>query len=379
MTLRVAHVITTLDIGGAELLLHRLVRSLPDSEVAGSVICLAAPGDVAPLITAAGWGVHSIGMQPGRVRAKDLRKLHHLLRQAAPQIVHTWMYHADLLGGVVAWAQRRPVLWSLHQSDLPPGALKRGTRAVARTCAVLSGHIPAAIACTSEASRNSHVDMGYRGRNMIVIPTAFDTVEPEPGTRRRIRAGLGIPDEALVVGRVARDHPQKDYPSFLKAAADVLRAVPHAHVVALGRAVDWQNPRFADAIGNDVKDRVHLLGEQLDAASYPAAFDVAVSSSAFGESTPLVIGEAMAGGVPVVTTDVGDCAVLVGDTGRVVPPRDPHALAEAIRDILRLPALARSQLGEAARQRVEAHYSMEVMVRRYVELYSRLAAMNAQA
>jgi glycosyltransferase involved in cell wall biosynthesis len=369
MSLRVAHVITTLDLAGAQLLLHRLVDRLDPAVVRGEVIGLGPTGPAATLLERAGWPVTTLDMVPGRVRPRDLRALSRALRRVDADVVHSWMYHADLLAGLVArTTTRAPVLWSLHQSALPAGDMRRSTRAIARVNAVLSRPVPASIVSTSWSARDYHVGLGYSPTKIVVVPTSFDLTEAPRSSS--LRAELSIPHQAPVVVRVGRFHAQKDYPTFLRAMDLLLAQRDDVHVVLMGEGVTADNPGIP-APGDPL--RVHLLGERADAPALVAECDVAVSSSAFGESTPLVIGEAMSGGVPVVSTDVGDSARLVGETGRVVPPRDAGALAAATAELLALDEDARRALGRAARERIREHFSLDVMVARYVELYDGLA------
>lgn len=373
MTLTVAHVITTLDLAGAQLLLHRLVSRLDPELVRGEVISLGPAGPAGPLLEEAGWPVTALNMRPGRVRPRDLRRLAQELWRIDADIVHTWMYHADLLGGVVArLTTRSAVMWSLHQTALPAGDIRRSTRVISRVNAALSWVVPRTIASTSWSARDFHVGLGYRGSRIVVIPTSFDLPPLTP--RGPLRAELGIAADAPVVVRVGRFHAQKDYPTFLRAMDLVLDVRPDVHAVLVGEGVTAANPGLPLPAGAGRQARVHLLGERADAPALVAECDVAVSSSAFGESTPLVIGEAMAAGVPVVTTDVGDCARLVGDTGRVVPVRDADALAATVLALLGLPVEARFELGQRARRRICDEFSLDEMARRYEELYgSRLS------
>jgi glycosyltransferase involved in cell wall biosynthesis len=373
MSVRVAHVITTLDLAGAQLLLHRLVSKLDPAEVTGEVISLGPSGPAARLLEEAGWPVTALDMAPGRVRPRDLVRLACELRRIDPDVVHTWMYHADLLGGVVArLTTRSRVMWSLHQSALPAADMKRSTRAIARVNALLSWLVPRTIVSTSWSARAFHTRLGYRPSRIHVIPTSFDL--PGPINRQAVRAGLEIPPAALVVARVGRFHAQKDYPTFLRAMDLVLAERDDVHVVLAGAGVTADNAALPLPQDAARRARVHLLGERPDAPLLVAACDVAVSSSAFGESTALVIGEAMAAGVPVVTTDVGDAARLVGRTGRVVPPREPAALAAATRELLELDPEERAALGAAARKRIREYFSLDVMAARYETLYGRAGA-----
>src|SRR5262249_22081389 len=136
--------------------------------------------------------------------------------------------------------------------------------------------------------------------------------------------------------------------------------------------VDRSNPALValvDSLG--LGDRCHLLGPRRDIPRIQAALDLATSSS-ISEAFPLVVGEAMACGTPCVVTDVGDSALMVGDTGRVVPPRDPVALAEAWRDLLSLGAERRRRLGEDARRRTLELFDLSAVARRYEDLYESL-------
>jgi glycosyltransferase involved in cell wall biosynthesis len=372
MSIKVAHVITTLDLAGAQLLLHRLVARLDPAEVTGEVISLGPTGPAARLLEEAGWPVTALDMPPGRIRPRDVVRLARELRRIDPDVVHTWMYHADLLGGVVArLTTRSRVMWSLHQSGLPTGDMKRSTRAIARLNALLSWVVPRVIASTSWSARDYHAGLGYRRSIITVVPTSFDLPsEPRGGALRR---ELGLGPEVPIVIRVGRFHAQKDYPTFLRAMDIVLGERDDVHVVAAGADVTVDNPALPLPRDPSRLARLHLLGERDDAPHLVAECDVAVSSSAFGESTPLVIGEAMAAGVPVVTTDVGDSARLVGDSGRVVPVADAPGLAVEILEMVHLPRPARAALGAAARTRIKQHYSLGGMARDYEGLYRDLS------
>jgi glycosyltransferase involved in cell wall biosynthesis len=373
VSVKVAHVITTLDLAGAQLLLHRLVAPLDPVEVTGEVICLGPTGPAAGLLEGAGWPVTALDMAPGRVRPRDFVRMARELRRIKPDVVHTWMYHADLIGGVVArLTTRSRVMWSLHQSALPAGDMKRSTRAIARLNALLSWVVPRAIVSTSWSARDYHAGLGYRRSIITVVPTSFDLPsEPPDGALRR---ELGLAPDVPIVIRVGRFHAQKDYPTFLRAMDIVLGERDDVHVVAAGADVTADNSALSLPRDPARLARLHLLGERADAPQLVAECDIAVSSSAFGESTPLIIGEAMAAGVPVVATDVGDSARLVGEAGLVVPPRDPFALAAATSQLLCLSQEARGQLAASGRNRIKRHFALDTMASRYAERYRSVAS-----
>jgi glycosyltransferase involved in cell wall biosynthesis len=259
-------------------------------------------------------------------------------------------------------------------SRVDPLAFKRPTIAVARLCAWLSPWIPDRIVCCSETGRRNHAEFGYDQRKMIVIPNGFDTDElhPDEAARGSVRDELGVPHPSPLIGLVARFDAHKDHETFVRAAGLVRERFPEARYLLVGHGIDRQNAALARWIETaGIRDACHLLGVRDDVARLTAACDVAVSSS-FGEGFSNAIGEAMACGVPCAVTDVGDSSWIIGDTGRVVPPRKPEALADAICELLSLDAGARRRLGEAARRRVVESFELSSIVRRYEDLYTEL-------
>jgi glycosyltransferase involved in cell wall biosynthesis len=207
---------------------------------------------------------------------------------------------------------------------------------------------------------------------MVVIANGFDTdtFRPDPAARLSVREELGLEPDAPLLGLMARFHPQKDHRTFVRAAAQFLRHSPAAHFLMAGRDVDDRNRTLlAWTTATGAPDRFHLLGLRDDMPRLMAACDIVSTSSSCGEALPLVLGEAMACGVPCVATDVGDSASLVGDTGRVVAPGDPEALSTAWGSLFTLRCDERRRLGERARERVIDRYRLEACVQAHMALY----------
>jgi glycosyltransferase involved in cell wall biosynthesis len=367
--MRVVHVITSLDTGGAEVALHKLLAAQrgPGQDV--RVVSLLPVGPVGARIEGLGIPVFGLGMRSGRPGPSALVKLLGVLRRERPQLVQTWMYHADLLGGVAARMLGIPVVWGVRQGKLGPGD-KRLTRLARRVCASFSWWMPKAIVCNSVASIEIHVRAGYAPRKFVHIPNGFDLsrFRPDPALRAALRRELDIPAAAPVVGLVARYHPHKDHATFIRAAAGVRERHSDARFVLCGKDVDWANAELSGLIdGLSLRPAVHLLGRRDDVERIYPGFDVACLSSAT-ESFPNVLGEAMACGVPCVATDCGDVRELLGDTGRVVPARDPPALAAGVLELLDLEPGAREALGAAARERVRTTYDIQAVARRFAEV-----------
>jgi glycosyltransferase involved in cell wall biosynthesis len=369
---RILHIIVDLDPGGAEVMLHRLLTRTDRARFEPRVLSLTTEGAVAAQIRTLGVPVYSLGMKRGAANPVALLRLIRFLRSDRPHLIQTWMYHADLLGGLAArFAGNMPVVWGIHHTNLESESNKRSTLYLARLNAFLSRFLPHRIVCCSHATRDAHVRAGYTESKMEVIPNGFDLSELRPDSTARIevRRALGVAEDALLVGLVARFHPQKNHATFLKAASLLRERLPDVHFLLCGDGITETNDTLMGWIREaGLMMGTHLLGVRSDVPRLLAALDAAVLSSV-GEAFPLVLGEAMACGTPCVTTDVGDAARIVGDTGEVVPPRDPAALAAAIERILRRSPAQRQELGASARRRIEENYSLESVVARYEGLY----------
>jgi glycosyltransferase involved in cell wall biosynthesis len=233
----------------------------------------------------------------------------------------------------------------------------------------------AAVVVNSEAGRRASEALGYRPRRWVSLPNGFDLVQfaPQPEARAPLRRALAIEDDAVLIGLIARFHPMKDHQTFLRAAARLHRDRPGVRFVLAGRRIDASNAALAAPIREHGLDAVvHLLGERDDIPHLTAALDVATCSS-YSEGFPNAIGEAMACEVPCVATDVGDCRALLGDTGLIVPPRDPEALASAWGVAIDWSNDERQSRGTAARARLEQHFEIGAVARRYEALYDELA------
>jgi glycosyltransferase involved in cell wall biosynthesis len=372
---RVVHVITDLRIGGAQLMLVRLVNALNGCGVHSDVVALGRDDGLAEELQRAGADVECLGL--GR-RPPDpfvLRRLANAVGRRHPDVIQSWMYHADLLTTLAA-PRVKPtptVVWGIRQTDLTLN--KPATRLVARWCARLSHRRPAAVVCCSESARDAHVAFGYDPRPMTVIVNGFDLerFRPDPEARVALRRELGLSPTTPVVTMAARWDPVKDHASFLHAASIVRGEVGDAHFLLCGPGVDGENRDLHTSVaGAGLVTRAHLLGPRRDIAGVLAASDVVVSASR-AEGFPNSIGEAMACAVPCVVTDVGDSRALVGSTGVVVPPADPAALGAGMVSLLRRPAEERAALGCEARQRIEQHYGIRGAAEAYARLYAKVA------
>ena len=373
--MRVSHIITGLNTGGAEMMLNKLLGAMSKEEFEQDVISLTDIGPIGAKIRSYGVRVGALGMRRGVPNPLAVLKLAVWLRRSRPAVIQTWMYHADLIGGLAGkLAGGIPVAWGIRHSNLDPQGNKCSTIWTAKASAKLSPYLPDRIVCCSEASRREHTRLGYTSEKMVVIPNGFDLdlFRPNKEARLTVRQELGIPENALLIGLVARFDPLKDHRNFVKAAIMLHTTKPTAHFLLCGDRITWDNAVLAQWIdAASLSGHFHLLGRRKDIPRLVAALDIATSSS-FGEGFPNVLGEAMACGVPCAVTDVGDSALIVRDTGRVVLPRDPTALAAAWHDLIEQGEDIRLRLGEAARRRIKENFSLPIITSRYENLYRKM-------
>src|SRR2546423_1331877 len=379
--IKVMHVITTLGPAGAETMLCRLASGMDTARFENEIVSLTGVLDLADRMQAIDVRVRTLGMKKGLPNPLLVLRLAQWIRDSKPDIIHTWMYHANLVGALASrMAGGVPVVWGIHHNVLDPRHDKRRTILINRACALLSRKLASRIVCCSEASLSAHKTLGYDAQKLEVIPNGFDLeqIKPDATARASVREELDIPADALLIGIAARFHPLKDHRNFLWAAARLHKQIPEAHFLLCGLNVNWQNAQLAewiDAAG--IRENCHLLGVRQDMPRLFGAMDVATTAS-LSEAFPVVIGEAMACGTPCVVTDVGDSRLIVGETGIVVPPGDPAGLAEAWRKLIDAGPEVRRRLGMAARRRVQQHFALSTIVERYQAIYTHLAARKLQ-
>ncbi len=378
LLVKLVYIITNLATGGAEIMLLKLLRHLDRSCFSPVVISLMGLGEIGPSIQALGIPVYAFGMARQAPNPFVVLRLASLLHHIKPDVVHTWMYHSDLLGGLAArLAGCRRVIWCIRHSNLSDNETSRSTILVARICSLLSRYIPDIIISCSQRSSVIHAALGYDSRKLYVVPNGFqlDRFVSDAAARLNLRAELGLTPDAPLVGLIARFDPQKNHFGFVEAASILHSQLPDVHFVLAGQYVDPGNTELARAIARmGLQDHMHLLGRRDDMPRIIAALDVLTSSSSFGEGFPNVLGEAMSCGVPCVVTDVGDSASIVGKSGRVVPPGDMSGLARGLVELLSLTPQAKAALGVQARARVEARYEIGHVTRIYESLYKLVMA-----
>jgi glycosyltransferase involved in cell wall biosynthesis len=376
----VSHIIVGLNIGGAELMLKRLVKSHQDADrFRCFVISLGAVGPVGLQLRALGVEVHALNMRRLWDVPMSILLLVRLLRQQRPNIIQTWMYHADLLGGLAArMAGYKNVIWGIRTTDVAAGNSRAITR-VRWLCARLSHWIPNTIVCAAAASRRAHVELGYCADRMVVVPNGFDLarLQATPAQVAELRLECGFASDAVVIGTLGRFNVVKDQYNFVRAAGLLARHHLGARFLMVGRDCDVGNDKLMDWINaTGCANRFVLLGERSDAPVCLSAMDVFCLSSRT-EGFPNVVGEAMVMRKACVVTDVGDAAYLLGNCGVVVPKENADALAEGMAKLVSLTDAERADLGALAHARIASEFTMERTRERFEAVYAKVLAGQA--
>lgn len=373
--MRVLHIISNLNVGGAELMLQRLVSAsfFQIHGVEQHIVSLRDEATLGPALKAQGVTVYALNLGQAWLIPLAVFRLWVLIRLIKPDVVQTWMVHSDFLGGIAArLAGIRSLVWGVRTTDY--SVESRTTRWVRWMCARLSSVVPARIVCAAQASLVNSEAAGYAGDKLMVIPNGFDVAQLSQslGAGGPLREVLGLQPDAVLVGCLGRYNPAKDHANFVAAAGLLACRFPRARFLMVGRGLDAGNQelmRLIDSTG--FPECFILAGERSDPAACLDAMDVFVLSSCT-EGFPNVLGEAMAMGVPCVSTDVGDAAFLLGDAGQVVPVRDAVALAQAVSHLLDMSEPERKALGVKGRMRVENEFSIAAAAQRFNNLYEEL-------
>ena len=373
---KIVHIITGLKVGGAQTMLYNLVSRLDSPEANHEVVSLGQVGPLGERMQHAGIPVYALGMRSGCPDPLRVMKLARWLRIKQPDVILTWLYHADVVGGVAnKMAGNFPLAWNVRRSTLDRATLKRSTFLLGRICCRLSHVLPHRILCCSQAGMDEHRRSGYDATKMKIIPNGFDleVFRPDESARDALRSELGIPSDAILIGMMGRFHPMKDHNTLILAAGLLGHKRPDVHFVCAGAEMTRQNSELSRRLRTaGLCDNFHLLGPRDDIAALTAGLDIATLSSRSGEGFPNVIGEAMACSVPCVVTDVGDAGYIVGKTGIVVPPQSPVALKDGWGKLLALSPEERRSLGTQARQRIQADFSLDTVARRYEQFFSEM-------
>ena len=371
--MKVLHIISSLGDGGAEAVLYRICTF--DKACQHEVISLTGMGKYGGRLIENGIEVVCLNMMRGKLsKLRDFIRLVRIIRRSKPDVVQTWMYHADLLGGLAArLAGVNNVFWGIRNTSLSPEFTSKGTIFVARACAALSAYVPRKIICAAGAAKLAHAEFGYSERRMTVIHNGYDFIAYRPdrdlGWKIRQDLGLGCNDD--LIGCVARYDKIKGHSNLLDALSILKSAGITPYCLLVGSGLTHDNVEIRDEIERrGLQRQIILFGPTTDIPGIMNAIDVHVLPSR-SEAFPNVLAESMACGTPCITTDVGDAALIVGELGLVVEKDHPQKLAMALVQFLKEKKLSRwHDLRNDCRNLTLERFSVEVMVRKFLTVWN---------
>ncbi len=374
--MKILYIISGLPTGGAEMMLYKLLLVIDRDIFEPVVISLTDYGSLGNNIKNLNIPIYKMEMKAGFPNPFKVWRFIKLIRKINPELIQGWMYHGNLTALLAKWVlpNRVFLLWNIRHT--PDDLIKEKllTALVIRLGAKFSSH-PDQIIYNSNVSEQKHKLLGYDNKNKSIIPNGFNCEQFKPfdNAKSKLRHSLGLRKDILLIGLVARYHIMKDHVTFLHSAGKLNKTNPEIHFVLVGQGVDKNNHFLIKLIEDlGIMKNIHLLGKRMDVEEITAGLDIACSSSAWGESFSNAIGEAMACGKPCVVTEVGDSAWIVGETGIVVKPGDRKALTDAMITLIKMSSEERLGLGKLARNRIIKHFSLNLVVKQYEDLYQNL-------
>jgi len=357
---KVLHVITNFAaVGGAEMMLSRLIQAQPDCQhYVVALMQINETYQTALQQCAAHYALHWNGLNT----LQSIFKLRKIIQDIQPDVIQGWMYHANVLTtlSTMGLKTKPPVFWGIHHSLASPKEESRSTKIALQLSRYLSSFASGIIYCAQSALQQ-HQAFGFRNSQQHVIPNGIEI--------ERFQFHSFTEHSPLVVGFAGRFHPAKGYPYLVETIAR-LRGYPVQFKIA-GRGANLNNPELA-ALFEQYQvslNQVELLDQVEDMPAFYASLDLFLMTS-ITEGFPNVLVEAMASGVPCITTDVGDAGLIVADTGYVVPARDIEKLREAIIAYLNLPLDDKLQRQNNARSRVEENFTIQAIRQNYLHVWN---------
>ena len=372
-SMKIVHVITGLNIGGAEVTMIKLIKQL-HNENTHFVINLNKPGVLNRELNALNVEVFNLCINPVLPNPIKMLSLISHLKKIQPDIIQTWMVHADFIGGVAGKVIGVPVVWNLRHTKVNSSSKAYKTRLLVIVCALLSKIIPSLIISNSKSGKQFHVEKGYSLEKIEVIPNGFDVdlFKPDVSSREKMRGELGIRSDITVIGLIGRYNELKDHDNFIQAASLIDKKDKNIKYLLCGKDINLKNVELMKTISNSGLIKKFIILEQRnDIPEIMNALDVLVSSSK-SEGFPNTVGEAMSCGIPCVVTDVGDSAFLIEKAGIVVPAEDPESLAQGCINLLSMTSENKIKLKEYARERILEYFNIRDIALKYYSLYKRV-------
>lgn len=371
--MRILHIITSLGDGGAEKTLYKICKYNTNHE--NIVISLAGPGKYYPLLKKLGVKTYCLSVNIFTIFIKFFSLLK-IIKFYKPDIVQTWLVHADFIGGIAAkLCGVKNIIWNIRYTDLKIRKSKLTTIIIVKILSYLSFFIPISIILNSKKAKKIYKKKGYNKKKFVFIPNGYDLsiLKPDRLERERFRKKLRIKKNIIIIGNIARYDPKKDHANLIRAIS-LLKLKNHNFLfILVGRKVSKHNKELNSLIKKfQLSDKVKLIGQSKNIVQILNGIDIYVQSSSFGEGFPNVVAEAMSCGIPCVVTDVGDFSFIVGKTGYSIPPCDPKILGKTIeKAINQIGTKQWNKKKYESRLRIKNNFNIKKMINNYNNLWAK--------
>lgn len=369
--MKVLYIINSLITGGAETILARIISNINNGDIKILVVTfLPGPYRLEKSIKSNGIEVYNLKLLSLFSSFKTLYRLISIIRKYNPDVTHTFLAFSCLIGGLVAkYFSKSKIIWSIYSTNLERKNNKIGTFIAFKLCAFLSSIIPNEVVFDSSSAFTSHQKIGYNPNNCNVINNGVNTkiFKPDNEKKHVLRGEFNI-HNCFVVGTIARFHPDKGYDTLIKAIEIINNLEKKILFLLCGR--DLENEKFLGYIKARKIDNVIIVDENSNVIDALHLIDLYVSSS-YTESFPNILCEAMACGIPCISTDVGDSAKIVGDIGIVVRPKNVNDIVNAIISFYNITIKEKRLLDIQVRQRVIRNFELKFMIDKYIKLYKK--------
>tara|TARA_B100001059_G_C17825173_1_gene580905 strand:+ start:1354 stop:2475 length:1122 start_codon:yes stop_codon:yes gene_type:complete len=371
MKRKILHIISGLKDGGAEGVLYRIINS-NNEDLEHVVVCLTNGGKYNKLISDAKIKIKNLNITNYFNFVTAFVSLCIFLNKEKPNVVQTWMYHSDVIGGLAAYFLGvKKIYWNLRSAEFHKDQ-KITTKIFIKISAFLSNVIPNSIITCSERAIIIHKKIGYKS-DFFLIDNGIDTKKFLPSVKKKlnIRQNLEINSNCTLIGMVARYDPQKDHLNLLKAISKTNNY--NFKILLVGYGIDYKNKKLLYLINQfNLTDRIILYGQSSNIHEIMCGIDFLVLPSSYGEAFPNVIIEAMSVGTPCIVTDVGDSKRIVGNLGWTIPPNSPEELRKAIISAINIKTQNYSKyvsLSKKCVYRVDQNFKLEKMISKYENLW----------
>lgn len=367
--MKIIHLISSLDSGGAEAILSQLVSK--DKKNKHIVISLTSLGTYGAILKIRNIETYHLNFPKGKLSLKGLAKLYKIIKENKDaHAIQTWMYHADLIGSIFGGFFKIPVFWGIHNTSLEPGKSSRSSIIISKICAKISKKSPRKIISCAQSARKHHESIGYYSDKFITIPNGYDIerFSPDEKKRNKIRNEFNIKNEDLVFANIARYDPYKDHKNLINSFGLLKEKNYNFILILTGSGINEENKSLVDLIkSHKLQDNVIMTGQRNDVDSILNAADFHVLSSS-AEAFPNVLAEAMACGIPCITTDVGDARLIIDRYGWINPINSPNKLFDNLEKAILIKNNNEkiNLLKQNCRKHIVENYSIEKMIKNYI-------------